>query len=152
MPWGLYYGTCISRKKRKSRSKRAIHFRPVRVVANLFLERHRPRRLPGRTRCSTASSRTLGKRNSTGRWKPGTSWSGTTFLHILTKLQTFFQDTSSVEKLALLVARIRDDTHLVDALARFSLQIQTSRLRWFRRLSSDANKRGLAAAIAGMDG
>ena len=70
---------------------------------------------------------------------------------MLTKLETFFEGTSSVEKLALLVARIRDDSSLVNAFARFSLQVQCSRKVWFRRLSSEAKKTELANCIAAQD-
>ena len=70
---------------------------------------------------------------------------------LLTKLETFFEGTSSVEKLALLVARIRDDSSLVNAFARFSLQVQCSRKVWFRRLSSEAKKIELAEKIAALD-
>ena len=70
---------------------------------------------------------------------------------LLTKLETCFHGTSSVEKLALLVARIRDDSRLIDAFARFSLQVQCIRKVSFRRLSSEAKKVELAASIAALD-
>ena len=37
---------------------------------------------------------------------------------------------------------------LVHALARFALQIQTNRRNWFRQLSTEANKKTLAAKLA----
>ena len=43
---------------------------------------------------------------------------------LTTKLETFFQGTSSIESFALLIARIRDDTRLINAFARFSLQVR----------------------------
>ena len=71
---------------------------------------------------------------------------------LLTKLETCFHGTSSVEKLALLIARIRDDSRLIDAFARFSLQVQCiRRVSFFRRLSSEAKKVELAARIAALD-
>ena len=70
---------------------------------------------------------------------------------LLTKLETCFHGTSSVEKLALLVARIRDDSRLIDAFARFSLQVQCIRKVSFRRLSSEAKKVELAARIVAID-
>ena len=70
---------------------------------------------------------------------------------LLTKLETCFHGTSSVEKLALLVARIRDDSRLIDAFARFSLQVQCIRKVSFRSLSSAAKKVELAARIAALD-
>ena len=59
--------------------------------------------------------------------------------------------TRSIEKFALLVARIRDDTRLINAFARFSLQVQSIRKVWFRRLSSEAMKVELAERIAALD-
>ena len=64
---------------------------------------------------------------------------------LLTKLDHFFESRSSVEQLALLIAHIREKSSLVHALARFALQIQTNRRNWFRQLSTEANKRALAA-------
>ena len=46
---------------------------------------------------------------------------------LLTKLDHFFECSSSVERLALLIAHIRENSSLVHALARFALQIQTNR-------------------------
>ena len=66
---------------------------------------------------------------------------------LLTKLDHFFECSSSVEQLALLIARIREKSSLVHALARFALQIQTNRRNWFRQLSTEANKRALAAKL-----
>ena len=66
---------------------------------------------------------------------------------LLTKLNSFFESRSSVEKLALLIAHIRENCPLVHALARFALQIQINRRNWFRQLSTDANKRALAAKL-----
>ena len=70
---------------------------------------------------------------------------------LLTKLETCFHGTSSVEKLALLIARIRDYSRLIDAFARFSLQVQCIRKVSFRRLSSEAKKTELANCIAAQD-
>ena len=70
---------------------------------------------------------------------------------LLTKLETCFHGTSSVEKLALLIARIRDDSRSIDAFARYSLQVQCIRKVWFRRLSSEAKKVELAARIVAID-
>ena len=70
---------------------------------------------------------------------------------LLTKLETCFHGTSSVEKLALLIARIRDDSRLIDAFARYSLLVQCIRKVWFRRFSSEAKKVELAARIAAID-
>ena len=66
---------------------------------------------------------------------------------LLTKLDHFFECSSSVEQLALLIAHIREKSTLVHALARFALQIQTNRRNWFRQLSTEANKRALAAKL-----
>ena len=66
---------------------------------------------------------------------------------LLTKLDSFFDSRSSVENLALLIARIREKSSLVHALARFALQIQTNRRNWFRQLSTEANKTTLAAKL-----
>jgi hypothetical protein len=45
---------------------------------------------------------------------------------------------------ALLVARVREDNKLVNALARFARQIHDSRQCWFRQLSSEAFKQRFA--------
>ena len=66
---------------------------------------------------------------------------------LLTKLDHFFECSSSVEQLALFIARIREKSSLAHALARFALQIQTNRRNWFRQLSTEANKRALAAKL-----
>ena len=66
---------------------------------------------------------------------------------LLTKLDHFFECSSSVEQLALLIAHIRESSSLVNALARFALQIQINRRNWFRYLSTEANKRVLAAKL-----
>ena len=66
---------------------------------------------------------------------------------MLTKLNHFFECSNSVERLALLIAHIRENSSLVHALSRFALQIQTNRRNWFRQLSTEANKRALAAKL-----
>ena len=66
---------------------------------------------------------------------------------LLTKLNSFFERRSSVEQLALLIAHIRENGPLLNALARFALQIQVNRRNWFRQLSTEANKRALAAKL-----
>ena len=66
---------------------------------------------------------------------------------LVTKLDHFFECSSSVEQLALLIAHIREKSSLVHALARFAFQIQTNRRNWFRQFSTEANKRALAAEI-----
>ena len=66
---------------------------------------------------------------------------------LLTKLHTFFENDCSVENFALLVARVREDKHLVNALARFARQIHDSRQCWFRQLSSEATKQRLAEML-----
>ena len=71
---------------------------------------------------------------------------------LLTHVHIFVQDTSPVKKLALIVARIRYDSRVVDAFAHFSLEVQTNRSRWFRRVSSYASKGELAEAIVCSDG
>ena len=63
---------------------------------------------------------------------------------ILTRLDSFFVARSSVEDLALLVARVREDKKLVNALARFALQVQEYRNSWFQQLSSEAMQKSLA--------
>ena len=70
---------------------------------------------------------------------------------LVAKLETFFQGTSSIESFALLIARVRDDTRLISAFARFSLQVQSIRKVWFRRLSSEAMQVELAERIAALD-
>ena len=71
----------------------------------------------------------------------------------LFSLCPFLQDNiralsrSTVEQLALLIAHIRETGPLVNALARFALQIQNNRRHWFRQLSTEANKRALAAKL-----
>ena len=70
---------------------------------------------------------------------------------LTTKLQRFFQGTRSIESFAPLIARIRDDTRSINAFARFSLQVQSIRKVWFRRLSSEAMKVELAQRIAALD-
>ena len=64
---------------------------------------------------------------------------------LLTKLDHFFECRSSVEQLAMLIVHICEK--LVHALARFALQILTNRRNWFRQLSTEANKRALAAYL-----
>ena len=66
---------------------------------------------------------------------------------LLTKLDHFYECSSSVERLALLIAHIRENSSLVHALARLALQIQTNRRNWFRQLSTEANKTTLAAKL-----
>ena len=66
---------------------------------------------------------------------------------LLTKLHSFFENRSSVENLALLIAHVRENGILVYALARFALQIQINRRNCFRHLSTEANKRALAAKL-----
>ena len=63
---------------------------------------------------------------------------------LLTKLDCFFEKDCTVENLALLVARIREDRKLVNAFARFARQICDSRECWFRQLSSEATKQQFA--------
>ena len=53
--------------------------------------------------------------------------------------------------LFVLVARIRDTTRLINAFARFSLQVQCIRKVWFRRLSSETTKVELADRIVALD-
>ena len=62
---------------------------------------------------------------------------------LLTRLESLFDNGSSVENLALLVARVREDRKLVNALARFALQVQECRQDWFRQLSSEAKRKSL---------
>jgi hypothetical protein len=61
-----------------------------------------------------------------------------------TILHNCFEFDSSVENFALLVARVREDNKLVNALARFARQIHDSRQCWFRQLSSEARKQQFA--------
>ena len=58
-----------------------------------------------------------------------------------------FYRSISVENLALLVARAREDRMLVNALMSFALQISEIRERWFRYLSSEVGKKSLAAKL-----
>ena len=48
---------------------------------------------------------------------------------------------------ALLVARVREDNKLVNAFARFALQVQERRHHWIRQLSSEAMKQSLATKL-----
>ena len=66
---------------------------------------------------------------------------------LLTRLERNFENSSTVENLALLVARVREDKKLVNALARFALQVQEHRNHWFRQLSSEAMKQSLATKL-----
>ena len=66
---------------------------------------------------------------------------------LLTKLDCFFEKDCTVENLALLVARIREDRKLVNAFARFARQICDSRECWFRQLSSEATKQQFAEML-----
>ena len=66
---------------------------------------------------------------------------------LLTKLDTLFDNDCSVENLALLVARVREDKMLVNALARFALQVRDSRLKWFRQLLTEAKRQSLAVKL-----
>ena len=52
-----------------------------------------------------------------------------------------------MEQFALPIAHILEKSSLVHAVARFALQIQTNRRNWFRQLSTEANKRALAARL-----
>ena len=70
-----------------------------------------------------------------------------TFFILQTRLEKIFENNSSVENLVLLVARVREDKKLVNALARFALQVQEHRLHWFRQLSSEAMKQSLATKL-----
>ena len=65
---------------------------------------------------------------------------------MLTKLDCFFEN-ATVENLALLVARVREDKKLGNAFARFARQIRDSRQIWFRQLSSEAKKERLATLL-----
>ena len=66
---------------------------------------------------------------------------------LLTKLDHFFECGCSVENLALLVARVREDKQMVNALARFSLQVHEYRQKWFRKLSTEALRKRLAEKL-----
>ena len=66
---------------------------------------------------------------------------------MLTKLDRLFEHNSSVENLALLVARVREDKMLVNALARFALQVRDSRQKWFRQLLTEAKRQSLAVKL-----
>ena len=57
---------------------------------------------------------------------------------------TYARKKRYVENFALLVARVREDQKLVNALARFARQIHDSRQCWFRQLSSEAFKQRFA--------
>jgi hypothetical protein len=61
---------------------------------------------------------------------------------LLTKLDTFFEHDSSVENFALLVARVREDTKVVNTLACFA-----RREGRFRQLSSEATKQRFAQML-----
>ena len=50
-----------------------------------------------------------------------------------------------MENFALRIAHICENGSLVNALARSALQIQINRRNWFRQLSTEANRRALAA-------
>lgn len=50
----------------------------------------------------------------------------------LTKLDDFFDHRTSIENFVFLVARIREEKRLVNALARFALQVHDIREDWFR--------------------
>ena len=52
-----------------------------------------------------------------------------------------------MENLALLIARVREDQRLVNALARFALQVREHREKWFWQLSSEAMKQSLARKL-----
>ena len=66
---------------------------------------------------------------------------------LLTRLDGLFDTGSSVEIFALLVARVREDKKMVNALARFALQVQEYRHSWFRQLSSEAKQQCLATKL-----
>ena len=51
---------------------------------------------------------------------------------LLTQLEIIFENGSSVEKIALLVARVREENILVNAFARFALPVRENREHWFR--------------------
>ena len=59
---------------------------------------------------------------------------------LLTQLESNFENGGSVEKFALLVARVREEKRLVNASARYALQVREHREHWFRQLSSEALK------------
>ena len=69
------------------------------------------------------------------------------FLLLTAIFETLFETGSSVENLALLVVRIRDDQKLVNALARFALQVQEYRQHSFRQLSSEAKQKSLSTQL-----
>ena len=69
----------------------------------------------------------------------------------LFSLRKWKHGTSSIESFVLLVARIRGDTRLIDAFARFSFQVQCIRRVLFRHLSSEAMKVELVERIAALD-
>ena len=62
-------------------------------------------------------------------------------------LRVLFLNGSSVESLALLIARVREDRRSVNALARFALQVREHREKWFWQLSSEAMKQSLARKL-----
>ena len=66
---------------------------------------------------------------------------------LLTRLESIFENGSSVENLALLIARVREDHRLLNALARFALQVREHREKWFWQLSSEAMKQSLARKL-----
>jgi hypothetical protein len=65
----------------------------------------------------------------------------------LSKLDFFFENSSSVEQLALLIAHVRENSTFVHALSRYALQIQINRRNLFRNLSTEASKRALATKL-----
>ena len=68
-------------------------------------------------------------------------------VHFVDTTRDYFENGSSVEKIALLVARVREDEKLLNAFARFVLEVQKYRHNWFRQLSSDGpSGRALVAA------
>ena len=66
---------------------------------------------------------------------------------LLARLETIFENGSSVENLALLIARVREDQRVVNALARFALQVREHREKWLWQLSSEAKKQRLARKL-----
>ena len=58
----------------------------------------------------------------------------------MTKLDFFFDDTSTVEKLAFSIAHIREVPSSLDALARCSVQVGDNRRKLFRQLSLDGQR------------
>ena len=69
---------------------------------------------------------------------------------VVTNLDFFFENDCSAEKIALLIAHIREVSSLLNALARYSIQVRNNSRASFRQLSLEAQRVTLDSKFGNM--